>query len=223
MTYIVVEEDGNKIIESKNKKITIQELRNKAFIEISKRQGLNNLKTNKLNKKLSINQKIGIPNKLEQCNKLLLSSIRDIDIYFYDTKSKQDILVEDFGNDKHCYHTTIHPNVDVKKERLKDIFKLFLSKYGYFIYGKKYTIKLDIQFILAIEKETYNHLHIWVNNMTSDDFKLFNGYMERFFMYFYPNLDIYNKIGDNLQAFLKYITKKDDTIILNEKDFKKGY
>ena len=217
-------DDKKYIINECGKLVEYEECDNNSYYKLRQIQGIDSNKSKTIKIKLPIKNQLGIPNRITQCRETEIECIRDIEIYFYNKELKQDVIIDDFEQlDKGVdFHLSYNPNYPTSKERLIDLMGLFLCKYGYFLYGKKYPNQLDIQFILSVEKQTYNHFHLIVLNMKPNDFKLFSGYFERFFECFYPNGDVYCKIIDNLKPFLEYDIKIPDTILLTNNDFKKG-
>ena len=188
-------------------------------------QGIDSNKSSYYKEPKTINEKIGLPNRLFKCKTTDKIRLINDEIYFYDKETNEDILIEGFTqpNADHDFHISINPNKLVRPERLKDLLKLFWCKYGYFLYGKKYPKLLNQQYTIAIEKQTYYHIHLNIIGIKPDDFKVLSGYIELFFMAFFENAEVYSKIVDDLQSSIRYDLKKPDTIFLTEKDFIKDY
>lgn len=218
---ILSKEEIQKQIEQAIKDNKLTKYKNKSIHFIKQVQGINSNKSSYYSKQKTINEKIGLPNRIFKCK--LTDRIRLIneEIYFYDKELKEDVLIDEFcqPDELHNFHISINPNKLVSKEKLKDILKLFWCKYGYFIYGRKYIKLLNQKYTIAIESETYNHIHLNIIDIKPDDFKILSGYMELFFMAFFTNAEIYCKVIDNLQSSIAYDTKKADTIFLTEQDF----
>ena len=199
---------------------------NKSLDFYKRTQGIDSNKSSYYKEPKTISEKIGLPNRLYKCK--LTDKIRLIneDIFYYDKKLNEDFLeinIFSHPDEDHDFHISINPNKLVRPERLKDLLKLFWCKYGYFLYGRKYPKLLNQKYTVAIEKQTYYHLHLNIIGIKPDDFKVLSGYMELFFMAFFENAEIYSKVVDDLQSSIRYDLKKPDTIFLTEKDFKKDY
>ena len=173
---------------------------------------------------VSINKQMRISNKLQNCSCDEIEELEsECEIFYYDKIKKEDILIEGFTNDEDLedFFITIQPNVNVCKDRIKDLFTLFLCKWGYFLYGRKYPEKLSDKFIVFFEKNNYEHIHLLLMDFNVSKIRMYLGYIQRFFDIFFNDAYVYAKIADNREDVLSYGIKNDDTIIMTNDDFKK--
>ncbi len=201
--------------------IEINYIENNELNTLQKFIGINSNKNDLPKSQKTIREKINLPNKWQHLSGREKQKFYKMDIYKFSPNDKKNIIIKNLDDHSQNFHLTLQPNEEISSDKLKDLFAFFLSKYGYFIYGKNYPKKMKIEFILAIETQTYTHIHLLVMNMTPNEIKLFGNYLKRFMKAFLKNAQIFVKMVDDLNNLIKYIIKNENTILLTNKDFKK--
>lgn len=184
---------------------------NKRLNKIIKNQGINSNKLNRITERKSVKETINLPNRINQATPEQIKSLKQNPIYHFNKKTKENELIKYFSKDKKSFHLSFNTHSRISKDNLKTLFNLVKNKYGYFIYGKKWTSKLHLNYDLSIERKEANHLHIIIRDMTIDDLLLFYGYFEKIIKNYHKSTTSFCKIIDNENGALIYDSKSPDT------------
>lgn len=191
---------------------------------------------NNLNK---LRKKIYLPKRLEQMNEINFISLyylinnklkngkKKLQFMFYDKELKLDRPIEqlncdkDFLDKKVNFHISINPIKQQSISQITSIFNYVKNQYGFWLYGRDWTKKLNLNYTMAIEQENNRHIHLIVFNMSINEMYLFLAFFYLKMREFWKSVDIYCKICDTLDPIL-YDIKNKDTIIINQDYFIKA-
>lgn len=199
--------------------IKIQKFKNDRLKKLSDIQGLNSKKLNQVKEYQSIKDTINLPNRISQVNQSVIELLKQNPIYQFNKKTKENEILKILPKDKKSYHISFNTHSKVSKDDLKTLFNLCKNKYGYFLYGKKWTSKLHLNYDLSIEQKEANHLHLIIRDMTADDLLLLYGYFLKIIKMYHNSTTSYCKIIDNEQGVMIYDGKGIDTRYYSSSSF----
>lgn len=191
--------------------VKINKIQNHRLKKLSEMQGINSKKLNQVKNYESIKETINLPNRINQANQQVIDILKQNPIYQFNKKTKENEIIKILPKDKKSYHISFNTHSKVSKENLKTLFNLIKNKFGYFLYGKKWTSKLHLNYDLSIEQKEANHLHLIIRDMMPDDLLLLYGYFSKIIKMYHNATTSFCKMIDNENGALIYDSKSPDT------------
>lgn len=192
-------------------KVKINKIQNHRLQKLSEMQGINSKKLNQVKHYESIKDTIDLPNRISKLNQSVIETLKQNPIYQFNKKTKENEVIKNLPKIKKSYHISFNTHSKVSKENLKTLFNLIKNKYGYFLYGKKWTGKLHLNYDLSIEQKEANHLHLIIRDMMPDDLLLLYGYFLKIIKMYHNATTSFCKMIDNENGALIYDSKSPDT------------
>lgn len=140
--------------------------------------------------------------------------INELDINEVIKKTNVDIYSRNYK-----FFISINPQMNISKNKLKDIFAKSYQRYLHYQLGKKYRNKpIPFKFDFVIEEQDekikFNHIHILTENISIYDLQIFQNILFIYLRNDCPNISI---LGENSNDnVITYMLKKLNTEIFNE-------